>query len=393
MRRGSKRNRLLDTWVGIPVLNAIALLRPRHKYPNKVERVGVICSLALGDTLLFSAALRSVRSHFPTQHLVYFCGPQNIAAAELIPGVDKLVVIDLLKPGATIRQMREQHLDLLLDFSSWQRLTAFYSMMSGARFTAGFRTPGQHRHRGYDRVTDHSRDRHEVDNFRALLESVGIMERYPPYVVPPEVPFPELLLQGKEIVVFHMWPSGVRSYTREWPEDRWVVLAKRLAELQNNRKMLFVITGSPFDEARSKPFIQKLRDMGLEAETFVGRDGFATLCQVLLYAKLVVSVNTGVMHLAAILGAPTISLNGPNNNSRWGPVGPRAIGIESPGAGTAICILGLSLVQRIAWNALLWVWCSPQRMNYLARLILKLDQCSRISGDKLEGVRHFGSVG
>ena len=323
----------MDTWVGIPVLNVVAALRGRHKYPEKVGRVGMMCSMALGDTLLFSAALRSVRSHFATQHLIYFCGPQNIAAAELIPGVDELVVIDLLKPRETIRRMREQHLDLLLDFSSWQRLTALYTVFSGAHFTAGFFTPGQHRHRGYDQVTEHSRDRHEVDNFRALLRSVGITERHEPCIVPPAVPTPELLTRGKEVVVFHLWPSGLRSYTREWAEVRWVALAKHLADLRDEGETLFVITGSPSDQLRSDAFVRRLREEGMDAEVFIGRDGFATLCQILIHARLVVSVNTGVMHLAAILGAPTISLNGPTNNNRWGPVGPRAVGVQPLGKG------------------------------------------------------------
>lgn len=340
MRRGSKRNRFVDIWVGIPVLNAIAALRLRRKCPVKVDRVGVMCSFALGDTLLFSAAVRSVRNHFPTQHLVFFCGPQNFAAAELIPGVDELVVISLLRPLETIRRMRGQHLDLLLDFSSWQRLNAIYSLLSGARFTVGFHTPGQHRHRGYDRVAEHSRERHELGNFRALLQAVGITEQYPPSIVPPAIPLPEPLTRGKQVVVFHLWPSGVRSYTREWPEDRWVSLAQRLAAQPDAGETLFVITGSPSDQVRSNPFVQRLREAGLEAEAFVGRDGFASLCQLLLHARLVVSVNTGVMHLAAILGAPTISLNGPNTNGRWGPVGLHSIGLESPGEGCGYLHLG-----------------------------------------------------
>jgi ADP-heptose:LPS heptosyltransferase len=40
-------------------------------------------------------------------------------------------------------------------------------------------------------------------------------------------------------------------------------------------------------------------------------------------ADAVVSVNTGIMHLAAIAGAPTISLEGPTNPLRWGPCGPK----------------------------------------------------------------------
>jgi len=348
MRRGSKKNRLLDTWLGIPLLNALGTLRRHRKYPNTVKSVGLLCSFALGDTLLFSAAVRSVRVHFPTQRLIHFCGPQNLAAAELIPGVDELVVIDLLKPGKTIRRMREQKLDLLLDFSSWQRLTALYSMMSGAKFTAGFRTPGQYRDRGYDHVADHSRTRHEVENFRVLLQSVGIMENYPPSIVPPPIPPQELITRGKQIIVFHLWPSGVRSYLREWPEDRWLELAGQLATDLGKSEVLFVITGSPADQIRSEPFVRKMRNEGLDAEAFVGHDGFASLCQLLTHATLVISVNTGVMHLAAILGARTISINGPNRNSRWGPVGSRAIGVESPGEGCGYLHLGFEQGGAIA---------------------------------------------
>jgi len=298
-----------------------------------------MCSFALGDTLLFSSALQGIRAHFPTQQLIFFCGPQNKAAAELLTGIDAMVSINILKPRYTIRRMREQKLDLLLDFSAWQRLTAFYSLLSGARFTAGFRTPGQYRHRGYDRTAPHSPDLHEVDNFRSLLQAMGITERHAPALLPPAVPEPALLARGRQIVVFHLWPSGVRSFLREWPLDRWIALAHELKKLVGS-DVLFVITGAPSNLERCEAFCRQIQADGLESEVFIGRDGLGALCQILLHARLVVSVNTGIMHLAAILGAPTISLNGPNRNGRWGPVGSQAVGIESPGTGCGYLHLG-----------------------------------------------------
>src|SRR5271170_3623258 len=142
MRRGSKKNRLMDYWLGIPLLNILATLRVigrRRQWPMKVARVGVICSPALGDTLLFSAALQDVRAHCPDSEIIHFCMKQNLAAAELIPGADRQVLIDLTKPGESIKRMRAERVDVLLDFTSWQRLTAFYSMMARAKFTVGFK--------------------------------------------------------------------------------------------------------------------------------------------------------------------------------------------------------------------------------------------------------------
>lgn len=344
MRRGSKKNRLMDYWVGIPVLNVLATARSagrRRQWPSQVSRIGVICSPALGDTLLFSCALQDVRAHFPDAEIIHFCMRQNLAAAEMIPGADRRVLIDLTKPAESVRRIRSERLDVLLDFTSWQRLTAFYSLMSGAKFTAGFQTAGQYRGRGYDVVAEHRADQHEVENFRDLLRRVGVTPGLAPQVVVPEVA-PEPLTEANDIVVFHLWASGTRSWLREWPEERWIALAAGLAESGT----VFAITGAPSDSERTEPFMLRMAAAGLKAVAFTGTDGFVSLSHLLRRARVVVSVNTGVMHLAAILGAPTVSINGPNRNGRWGPVGERAIGVEAPGDGCGYLHLGFDFDGR-----------------------------------------------
>ena len=54
-----------------------------------------MCSPALGDTLLFSAALQDLRAAFPQAHITHVCMRQNLAAAEFIPGADRRLLIDL----------------------------------------------------------------------------------------------------------------------------------------------------------------------------------------------------------------------------------------------------------------------------------------------------------
>ena len=305
-----------------------------------------MCSPALGDTLLFSAALRDLRAWCDSQvgggiEIVHFCMRQNVAAAELIAGADRRVLVDLTKPGQSIRRMRAEHMDVMLDFTSWQRLTAFYSMMSGAQFTAGFQAAGQYRGRGYDVGVKHRADRHEVENFRALLGAVEIATGLEPQVVVPAVRGGPLA-SARDVVVFHLWASGTRSWLREWPEERWIALAKRLARPET----VFAITGAPSDRERTDPFVEHMKMAGLDAVAFVGIDGFVSLSHLLRRARVVVSVNTGVMHLAAVLGAPTVSINGPNRNGRWGPVGSCAVGVESPGEGCGYLHLGFDFDGR-----------------------------------------------
>lgn len=341
MQRGKKANRQLDMYVGTPLLNLLATFHRRRQPPARVERIGVMCSPALGDTLLFSGALCDLRAAYPHAEIVHLCMKQNLAAAEILGGADRRVVISLTDPLPTLRALRNERFDVLLDFTSWQRLTAFYTLMSSARYTVGFRSAGQRRSRGYDRVVEHRNDCHEVMNFRALLEGCGLVPPVPTVhapaitVDPPEhLPF----ATERDLVAFHLWASGQRSWLREWPEERWVELAQRLARPET----LFLVTGAPSDRERVEPFVAKMRAAGLRCESFVSPDGFRTLAEVLRRTRLTVSVNTGVMHLAAIAGARLISINGPNRNGRWGPVGPRAVGVEAPGEGCGYLHLGFN---------------------------------------------------
>ncbi|HEY4010087.1 MAG TPA: glycosyltransferase family 9 protein [Acidobacteriaceae bacterium] len=341
MQRGKPRNRHLDYWVGTPLLNLLASVHRKRLPPARVQHIGVMCSPALGDTLLFSAALQDLRTAFPSARITHVCMRQNLAAAEIIPGADRRVEIRLTHPLEAVQRMRAERFDVLLDFTSWQRLTALYTLLAGARYTAGFQTPGQQRSRGYDRTVPHREVCHEVENFRALLRGCGleppIETGHSPAIcvaTSRDVPFAE----EPDIVALHLWASGQRSWLREWAEHRWLELARRL----RREDTLFVITGAPSDLPRMQPFVEEMRAAGLRCEAFVSPDGFRTLTNVLRRCRLVVSVNTGVMHLGAIAGARVVAINGPNRNGRWGPVGPRAVGVEAPGEGCGYLHLGFN---------------------------------------------------
>ncbi|HLI76234.1 MAG TPA: glycosyltransferase family 9 protein [Acidobacteriaceae bacterium] len=346
MQRGRKLNRRLDVWVGTIALNLLATFRRRRDPPlGALRRVGVMCSPALGDTLLFSGVLQDLRAALPGTEITHICMRQNLAAAEILPGADRRLLVSLTRPMETIRALRRENFDAMLDFTSWQRLTACYTLLSGARYTVGFHTPGQRRSRGYDRTVEHCADRHETGNFRNLLLGSGLTtvvgQAHRPAIKIPavvEVPF----ASERDLIALHLWASGQRAHLREWPEERWLELGQRLASEQT----LFLVTGAPSDRGRIEGFVGLLRAAGLRAQSFVSPDGFRTLTHVLRQCRLVVTVNTGVMHLAAIAGAPTVAINGPNRNGRWGPVGPCAIGVEAPGSGCGFLHLGFEFDGR-----------------------------------------------
>jgi ADP-heptose:LPS heptosyltransferase len=336
MQRGKATNRLADVYLGIPVLNLLASFRRRRSYPEQPRRIGLLVNPALGDTLLASASTQEIRALFPHAELILFATNTNVAAAKLLPSIDRIELLPITRPLAAIRILRRCALDWMLDFTSWQRITALYTLLSGARYTIGFERKGQYRQRGYDRTVTHRGDCHELENLRRLTHSVGATKEFPPRLTIPGGTLPEIVLRGGEVIVFHAWASGARSGLREWPDARWASLALRLM----SPRRTFLITGSPADELRCKALCRMILAQGASAEVLIGRNGISEIARVLIHAEMLVSVNTGVMHLGAILGVPTVAINGPTAVHRWGPIGPRVINVCPPDGSGGFLDLG-----------------------------------------------------
>ena len=324
MRRGSTALRHLDFFFGIPVLRLCSWFRRCGRRPQSPRRIGMLFNPALGDTLLASAAVEDVRALYPDAHLIVFATAANVAAARLLPGVGAIEMLRIPRPLRSIRVLRQARLDMLLDFTAWQRSTAIYTMLSHAAFTMGFERTGQHRHIGYDQAVPHRGDCHELENLRRLTRALGATTPHEPRLqIPNNSSARRLLNPGQRYIVLHAWASGSKCWMREWPAERWIELVRRL----KSPSRVFLLTGSSADEPCCDALFQTLRDEGATVRTLIGREGLAAVAGTLLQAEMLISVNTGILHLGAILGVPTIALNGPTSAARWGAVGPRVANV------------------------------------------------------------------
>lgn len=324
--------RRLDRWVGIPIVLAM-VLRPKRRgapRPSEMRRVGLLKTAAIGDTLLLAGMVEDVQRSFPLATVVIITGTDNRDAARLLPRVEgrdvEYLGIDVRRPIAAVRAIRAERLDMLVDFGAWPRLDALITGLSGARWRAGFRTQGQARHWGYDVVQVHSRALHERDNYKELLRAVGVVGSTPARLAHVEAARAELCPRG-EFALFCPWSGGYLARRKEWPLERWVALGERLRD----RGLSLLVSGAPADAERSARLATALAEAGCGATSIAGRASLGQLAGVALRASIVVSVNTGVMHLAALAGAPTLSLEGPVPTARWGPIGPCVASVVAQG--------------------------------------------------------------
>src|SRR5271154_46086 len=248
--RGNSTLHLIDRYAGIPAVAVLGGLRRKRQLPGKIKTIGLLKGGAIGDTVLLSGVIQDLRLAFPAAKLIFFVGESNYEIAQILDGVDQVVKAPMADPRAGFRAMRSVSLDVLIDFAQWSRAEALFALASDAKFKIGFRTPGQHRHFGFDRIVEHSSEGHEIENYRRLLHVIGAKTGQLPHLrASARVGVPD-----EPYAVCHLWPGGRRKDRKQWPLENW----KKLLEEFADKGLQIVLTGGPGDAAANGNVLKQL---------------------------------------------------------------------------------------------------------------------------------------
>lgn len=212
-----------------------------------------------------------------------------------------------MKAPAFLRELRAETYDLAIDMQGLLK-SAFVTRAARAKRRIG---PSFHRegsHLFYDAVTGpRNKDRHAVEENLDLLDHLGVPRGEVAF--PVNWPTPPDLPSGRNIALLpcSRWP------TKNWPPEYFAALAKAL----RNEASLFVF-GSPEDAAVGQQIAEAA---GGGVVNQCGRTSLAELGGWLAAMDLVITVDSGPMHIAAATGTPVLALFGPTDPRRTGPYG------------------------------------------------------------------------
>ena len=134
------------------------------------------------------------------------------------------------------------------------------------------------------------------------------------------------------VVVLHVGCATGMDFKR-WPLERFVELAEHIRRMV--RTVTIVLTGTGIEKPTISKFLAMYTGRAIDASD-VGT--IARTAAILLRSSLLVSNDTGVMHLGAALGVPTVGLFGPTSPVHWGPVGPRATYVRETSVACSPCV-------------------------------------------------------
>ncbi|RFU20424.1 glycosyltransferase family 9 protein [Geodermatophilus marinus] len=296
--------------------------------------------VGLGDLLCSAPALHRLRAARPDLTVTLVTWPETAPVVERLGGVDELLPF----PGAEgiperapdpagwapfVAAARDRRFDLALqvygDRPAANRVTAAL----GARLTGGFAPTGWGPPPGtgplHLRYPVHL---HEAERHVRLLEHLGLPRREGrPAAGPPELAFPlspadeaghraTLAAHGLVPGGYAVLHPGASSPTRRWPAGRYAEVGDALAA----EGLAVVVTGVPAEREVTAAVVAAMRAPAVDLTGATGLGGLAAL---LRDSALLVGNDTGSAHLAAAVGARSVTVFLPGDPVRWAHAGPR----------------------------------------------------------------------
>jgi lipopolysaccharide heptosyltransferase II len=322
----------------------LRLVRRRRR--GEPQRILLLRLERIGDLLMSLGAIRAVRTLAPHAVIDLVVGSWNEPVARAIGGIDRLEVLDVPwlargSAGTSVARMaarglrwRRQHYDLAINFEGDIRSHALMAASLAPRLV-GFDMAG-----GGPLLTDrvgHDPGRHTARNSLALVErAFDLPDGSLPgpldsagaplwrLAVPPDASaaagarLTALGVTGEgPIVAVHV--SGGRAI-KQWPVERFAEAARALVASHGARILL---TGTEGDRPILDQALQALAGVpGVHA--LGGALDLPALAAVLARCSLVLTGDTGPMHLAAAVGAPIVAIFGISSPDRYGPLAANA---------------------------------------------------------------------
>lgn len=296
------------------------------------ERILLVQLADIGDLILSTPAMSTLRAARPEAHLALLTTTHSAPVVEGTGLVDEIIRFErkrfnssraFFQPGNLRRvfNLRSGHYDTLVFFHHFTLKAGTPKFALIALATGAKRRVGLENGNGWfltDRVPDSGfGEKHQAEYWLELVGLLGADTQLRKAVVTTDLqvsaanPVPAPARR----VVIHPGGGGY-SLARRWDAPAFAAVADRL---QQEHGAQIVLVGGPNDngEAVRQAMKSDLLDL-------TGKTSLPQLAGVLESADLFIGAESGVMHLAAASGTPTLAIFGPGNPDAWGPWTPES---------------------------------------------------------------------
>lgn len=292
----------------------VSLLGNKNQTPETDFRnfnsILIIRPGGIGDAVLLLPAIRALRSHLPDVNMDILCEKRNAGIFSLTDDINNVYLYD--KDLEIFKCLKTKY-DAVIDTEQWHRLSAVVAYLTKAPVRIGFDT--NERRKLFTHAVSYSHDRYEVYSFFHLIGSIAdiapVFNPDEPFITIREAVPPRLLPDtGKEIIA--VFP-GASVAERRWGGEKYGSLAKALQD----KGYRIVILGSTADGEETA----RIKNIAPDCVDLTGMTSLREAAVILKHCRLLITADSGIMHIAYAVGTPTVSIFGSGIEKKWAPPG------------------------------------------------------------------------
>lgn len=277
-------------------------------------RVLIIRPGGIGDAVLVIPMIETLKEEFPDVQIEVLAESRNAGVFALCPNIEKVLRYD---SWSGLWKVISRKYTLVIDTEQWHRLSAIVARLAGAGVSIGFST--NEREQLFQYPISYKQDRYEMNSFLDLLSPLLKSDKR--WARKSFLHVPEKAARGVSTMLaplngcpFVTVFPGASIPERRWGWDKYVELARRL----EGEGMGVVVVGGASEASVGERIVK-----GGDGLNLAGRTSLVETAAILEKSKLLISSDSGVLHIGVGLNVPTVSLFGPGIVEKWGPSGER----------------------------------------------------------------------
>jgi lipopolysaccharide heptosyltransferase I len=299
------------------------------------SRTLIIKPSSMGDVVQALPVLTALKETHPRAHVSWLVAKAFAGILDGHPRLDEIIVFDRKRFGrftfsvtvATefvrfMEDLRRRRFTTVIDLQGLFR-SGLLALATGAPARVGFRGARELAPLFYTAEVGPGRQAvHAVDRYMALARRIGLAEPeardHLPILPEARAAIRERLADASlgageaflAVCAHARWP------TKQWPPERFAAVMERLRKARGVRS---VLVGSPDAAENARTIAQAMAEPPID---LTGSTTLKELAAVLGEARVLLTNDSGPMHVAAAVGRPVVAIFGPTNPKRTGPYGP-----------------------------------------------------------------------
>jgi lipopolysaccharide heptosyltransferase II len=314
--------KIIDRIIGTPLVLLLSRIpRIRIEKSEEIKKILLIRPGGIGDAVLLLPAIKLLKEKFADVRIHILCEKRNAEIFKLSRCIDHIYLYD---KGLELFKCLRNKYDVVIDTEQWHRLSAMVAYLTKTKISIGFDT--NERGRLFTHRIPYSHDDYEAYSFfhliEPLIETSPFLNVHESFIDTERIStshlsfFKETESNKDYIAIF----PGASVNERKWGGERFGEVAKILQK----KGYRIIILGSNTDRGDA----HKIKEHAEGSLDLTGKTTLVDIAAILKTCKLLITADSGIMHIAYGVGTPTVSLFGSGREKKWAPRGEKHIVIN-----------------------------------------------------------------